>query len=209
MKVQFQIAIYLLFLTSCVVSATQRPGHQIISKGILNQVKDTVKVHPFFSYSNSFEDNQQFKNFAADNKRKINDSIQFIEELGGFLSAQNFKYKLVSDSLNSFLIDSIVSRLSDWNQVELSSLFYSNINSQDPILIVYANFNVNQNLGYSTLGPSGQTKAQYQITSRALIIKDNVVMYHRSNFLNSLFKEKVFYRKSISRILSDAFKKKG
>ncbi len=209
MKVQFQIIIYLIFLTSCVVSATQRPGHQIISKGILNQVKDTVKVLPLFSYSNSFEDNQQFKNFAADNKRKINDSIQFIKELSDFLSEQNFKYKLATNSLSNFLIDSIVGRLTEGNQVELSSQFYSNVNGHSPILIVYANFNVNQNLGYSTLGPAGQTTAQYQITSRALIIKDSVVMYHRSNFLNSLFKEKVFYRKSISRILSDAFKKKG
>lgn len=207
MKVQIQIVVYLLFLSSCVVSAIQRPGYQIISKGVLNQTKDTVKVFTFFSYSSSFEDNQQFKNFAADNKRKVNDSIQFIKELSDFLSAQNFKYILATNSLSSILIDSIVGSLTNKNLVELCSQFCFNINSHSTVLIIYANFNVNQNLGYSALGPAGQTTAQYQITSRALVIKDSVVMYHRSNFLNSLFKEKVLYRKSITRILNDAFKK--
>jgi len=206
MKIQIQLVILVLILSSCAISAINRPGRQIITKGFLKNLTDTVKVVTVFSYSHSFADYRRSKSRVADNQWKIFDSIKFVKELHTFLDKRNFNFQLVINPVNYSFVDSILDIIHPSSDFDLSHQLSNNIQDSNTVLIIYARFNINSAIDHSILGPIGETTFQDQITSHSMLIKNRTLVYHQSNFINTLFKGNRFYRRSIYKVLNDAFK---
>jgi gamma-glutamyl-gamma-aminobutyrate hydrolase PuuD len=82
-----------------------------------------------------------------------------------------------------------------------------NIKHSNTVLIIYARFNIDQMLDGSLSIRVGSTTDVEQITSHAIIIKNGTILYHRSNFIKSIFRGNKFHKKAIKKVLNDAFKK--
>ena len=211
MKNLIQALILVLCFSSCTVSSIFRPGRQIVPKGLLNKVKDTVKVVTVFSYSNSSGDNRHFKTRVAENQGEVIDSIKFVKSLDTFLSKRILHYPLVMNPINYNFVDSILDGITKYNDVDndidLSYELSKNIKDSGAILIIYARFNFMHGISSSTLGSPGDGTDKRQIISHAILMNKGALLYHRSNMISSVFRGNKFYQKSVSRVLNDAFKK--
>lgn len=205
---KIQTAFLLLFLNACTVSSIHRPllyrpWHQIVTKGVLNDFTDTLKVITVFSYSESFENRRYYKSLVANTQHRRSDSIRFLIELDTFLSKRKMYYQFVKNKDNFNFVYPILDRISPNSDTSLSYQLSKNINDSNTLLIIYARFNINQLLDLSR----SVTSPVEQITSHAIITKNGTLLYHRTNYIRSIFPGNKFHRKSITKVLDDAFKK--
>jgi len=211
-KMKIQTAFLLLFLNACTVSSIHRPGlyrpwQQIVTKGVLNDFTDTLKVITVFSYSESFEKRRFYKSLVANTQHRRSDSIRFLIELDTFLSKRKMYYQFVKNKDNFNFVYPILDRISPNSDTSLSYQLSKNINDSNTLLIIYARFNINQRLDRGGSATFGSTSPVEQIISHAIITKNGTLLYHRSNYTWSIFPGNKFHRKSITKVLDDAFKK--
>jgi len=211
MKIQIKLAVLILF-SSCTISQIQRPGPQIVKKAILSTLTDTVKVITVFSYSNSSNYRRYFKSRIAENQGKVLDSTKFVKELNTFLFKHILHYRLLMNPVNFDFVDSIFDDGTTYNDadnyIDLSYELSKNLKDISAILIIHVRFNVDYNsISISTLGVSGKPDDRRQIISHAILMNKGALLYQRSNVISSVFHGKIFYKKSISRVLNDAVKK--
>ena len=207
-KMKIQTVFLLLFLNACTRSSIhipglRRPWHQIVTKGVLNNFTDTLKVITVFSYSESFENRRFYKSLVANTQHWRSDSIRFLIELDTFLSKRKMYYQFVKNKDNFNFVYPILDRISPNSDTSLSYQLSKNINDSNTLLIIYARFNINHIIDRDF----GSTTPVEQIISHAIITKNGTLLYHRTNYIRAIFPGNKFHRKSITKVLDDAFKK--
>ena len=207
--IKYSIILTCIFYSSCYVSAFNRPGVQIATKGVLRNISDTLKILPIISFSRSFEDNVHWKRFGVKHDVEKKDSSKLSDFLIEYLNNKKAHFDFMSFDTSIFiLLDKVIYNHNAGNEFlpdSINTIFAKQ--KQNKILIMRFNFNVEEHLGYSTLGPAGQTYLSYEITSHALLIENLKVLYLRSNLAALSYVEDFFYKRAISRVLDDAFKK--
>ena len=211
-KMKIQTVFLLLFLNACTRSSIhipglRRPWHQIVTKGVLNNFTDTLKVITVFSYSESFENRRFYKSLVANTQHWRSDSIRFLIELDTFLSKRKMYYQFVKNKDNFNFVYPILDRISPNSDTSLSYQLSKNINDSNTLLIIYARFNINQRLDRGGSATFGSTSPVEQIISHAIITKNGTLLYHRTNYIRAIFHSNKLHRKSIPKLLDDAFKK--
>lgn len=202
-------SIFILLNYSCgTVSSIHRPGLQKNTKGILNNLnEDTLHVSFANSFSYSFEDRRRRIWYGAENEFEQKVSQKIYYHVNEYLKEKKINFVIDTLSADSVqlvtkIIENIDSNIANTPKA-IEYKFKSNY------LLLYFNFNVENHLGYSTLGPAGQTYRRNEITSHALYFDNWQLSYKRGNFAsvsNLSFVEHKLYSRSVSRVLKDAFK---
>jgi hypothetical protein len=207
MKIQSLVLVLLIFLSSCATSALFKPGKQIITKGVLVNQKDKVNVVVLLNYTSSFEQSRNFKSKVVKGGLNKVDSIKFTTALNTFLSKELPYHQIEINPIEYNFVDSILDDIPTNSDDDIAVEIADKINEKSKILIIYARFNRYVSVDGGMYGTVGATTDFYQIISHAIILEDNSVLYHKSNFLSTFHNGNRFYRKSVSRILKDAFNK--